>query len=73
MAAGRSHTRIARTLWVLGLTALVWAAGASLFTVDVAEYGAVTRFGRVTRVIDQPGLGVKFPFERVARVDKRLL
>jgi membrane protease subunit HflC len=73
MATRRPRSKIARTLWVLGLAALAWAASASLFTVDVTEYGALTRFGRVMRVVDQPGLGVKFPFERVVRLDKRLL
>jgi membrane protease subunit HflC len=33
----------------------------------------VTRFGRVIRVVDEPGLGIKWPFERGVRIDKRLL
>ena len=44
---------------------------ASLFTVDVTEYGAVTRFGRVVRVIHEPGLHLKAPFDRVIRLDRR--
>lgn len=45
---------------------------ASLFTVDVKEYGLVTRFGKVVRVVAEPGLHIKAPFDRVARLDKRL-
>ncbi len=56
-----------------GLVLAAWAVSASLFTVDVGEYVAVTRFGRVLKVIDAPGLGLKFPFDQVVRVEKRLL
>ena len=45
---------------------------ASLFTVDVKEYGLVTRFGKVVRVVAEPGLHLKAPFDEVARLDKRL-
>lgn len=43
--------------------------------VDVTEYGAFTRFGRVARVVGEPGLYLKrpYPLERVIRMDKRLL
>lgn len=44
---------------------------ASLFTVDVTEYGAVSRFGRVVRVVGEPGLHLKAPFDRVIRLDRR--
>jgi modulator of FtsH protease HflC len=46
---------------------------ASLFTLDVTEHGLVTRFGRIVRLVEEPGLGFKLPFERVQRFDKRLL
>jgi len=57
------------------VSAAALAAGAliaSLFTVDVKEYGLVTRFGKVVRVVAEPGLHMKAPFDRVARLDKRL-
>jgi membrane protease subunit HflC len=65
--------RKSQTLAVLVLALLAWAVYASAFTVDVTEYGVVTRFGRVLRVIEQPGLQFKSPFDRVVRLDKRLL
>jgi len=64
--------RRATLLLLLGALVL-WAACAALFTVDVTESGVVTRFGRVVRVVDAPGLHVKLPFERVVPVDRRLL
>ena len=45
----------------------------ALFTVDVTESGVVSRFGRVVRVVDTPGLHLKLPFDRVLPVDRRLL
>jgi modulator of FtsH protease HflC len=53
----------------VGVCALLY----SFFTVDATEYGLVTRFGRVVRVISEPGLYITVPFDRVARFDKRLL
>ena len=51
---------------------LVWALVASLFAVDVKEYGLVTRFGNVVREVSEPGLHIKAPFDAVVRLDKRL-
>ena len=45
----------------------------ALFTVDVTEDELVTRFGRVVRVVAEPGLHVTAPFDRVVRLDKRVL
>lgn len=39
----------------------------------MTEYGVVTRFGRVVRVISAPGLYLKVPSDSVLRVDRRLL
>jgi membrane protease subunit HflC len=61
------------TLLLLLGALVLWAVWAALFTVDVTEFGVVTRFGRVVRVVDQPGLHLKLPFERVLPVDRRLL
>ena len=49
-----------------GRARCVWALLASLFTVDVTEYGLVTRFGDVVRVVAEPGLHLKAPFDRVS-------
>ena len=75
MAAGEPSTSARqRAALLLLLASLVfWAISAALFTVDVTGSGVVTRFGRVVRVVDQPGLHLKLPFERVLSVDRRLL
>jgi membrane protease subunit HflC len=60
--------------WLAALVAalVVWSC---FVVVDVTEYAVFTRFGRVSRVVSEPGLHVKrpYPFERVVRVDRRLL
>jgi modulator of FtsH protease HflC len=56
------------TLAIAGL-----AVVATCFSVDVTEYGLVTRFGRVVRVVVEPGLHVTAPFDHVVRLDKRVL
>ena len=61
-----------RTLPAL-TAASVWALASSFFALDVTEYGLVTRFGRVVRVVAEPGLHVVAPFDRVVRLDKRVL
>jgi membrane protease subunit HflC len=55
------------------LALAVWALIAAVFTVDVTEYGLVVRFGRVVRVVAEPGLHVTAPFDRIVRLDKRVL
>ena len=70
---GPSARRLTRTALLLGALALIWATSAAFFTVDVTEYGAVSRFGRIVRVLDQPGLYLKSPLDRVLRLDRRLL
>jgi modulator of FtsH protease HflC len=70
-AGGASALR--RTLAVLGGGLLLLALYGALFTVDVTESGVVTRFGRVVRVVDTPGLHLKVPVDRVLPVDRRLL
>jgi membrane protease subunit HflC len=65
--------KLGRTALLLGAVALIWAASAALFTVDVTEYGVVSRFGRIVRIVDQPGLYLKSPLDRVLRLDRRLL
>ena len=69
----RSQTRLGKTALLLAAGALIWAVSASFFTVDVTEYGVVSRFGRIVRILDQPGLYLKAPLDRVIRLDRRLL
>ncbi len=72
-ANGRSRVILRRTLPALTLALLIWACVAALFAVDVTEYGVVMRFGRVVRMVDEAGLHLKAPFDRVVRMDRRLL
>jgi modulator of FtsH protease HflC len=54
------------------LSALKW--GTLLFTVQQYETVLVTRFGKVTRTINEPGLHIKLPFfDVVRRFDKRII
>src|SRR6266403_1135121 len=69
----RSNVVLRRTLPALTAALAVWALVASFFALDVTEYGLVTRFGRVIRVLAEPGLHVVAPFDRVVRLDKRVL
>src|SRR5438067_6827743 len=62
-----------RTLPALVAVLTLWAVVSSFFALDVTEYGLVTRFGRVVRVVAEPGLHVVVPFDRVVRLDKRVL
>ena len=62
--------RVAAVLAVIALAA--WALIASLFAVDVTQYALVTRFGAVLRVVDEPGLHVKAPFDSIVNLDKSL-
>src|SRR5215813_9127140 len=69
----RSNTVLRRTLPALAAVLVVCALASSFFALDVTEYGLVTRFGRVVRVVAEPGLHVIAPFDRVVRLDKRTL
>src|SRR5256885_329860 len=69
----RSNVVRRRTLSALTAVLAVWAVVSSFFALDVTEYGIVTRFGRVVRVVAEPGLHGVAPFDRVVRLDKRIL
>jgi membrane protease subunit HflC len=69
----RSNVVLRRILPALTAALTVWAFVSSFFALDVTEYGLVTRFGRVVRVLADPGLHVVAPFDRVVRLDKRIL
>jgi membrane protease subunit HflC len=62
-----------RTLPAVTAAFAVWALVSSFFVLDITEFGIVTRFGRVVRVLAEPGLHVVAPFDRVVRLDKRIL
>jgi membrane protease subunit HflC len=68
-------TSLRRTSMVAGVVGAALALWSSLVVVDVTEFGVFTRFGRVARVATEPGLRLKWPapFERVVRLDRRLL
>jgi modulator of FtsH protease HflC len=71
---GDRPARRRSTLVLLSAGALLLiSVYASMFTVDVTQYGVVSRFGRILRVIDTPGFHFKLPFDRVLRIDRRLL
>ena len=69
------QSKLGRTLTVLGVVLLAMGLKASFFAVDVTDYVVVTRYGRVMRVIAEPGLRVKLPtpIDSVVRLPKRLL
>ena len=69
----RSPVALRRTIPLLLLALAVWAVIAAFFTVDVTEYGLVMRFGRVVRVVAEPGLHMTAPIDRIVRLDKRVL
>jgi membrane protease subunit HflC len=58
-----------------GSAILLVLLGSCFVAVDATEYGVITRFGRVVRVVAEPGLHIKrpYPFESVTRLDRRLL
>ena len=68
-----SSMRLGTIVPVLMLATAALAVAATCFSVDVAEYGLVTRFGRVVRVIVEPGFHITAPFDHVVRLDKRIL
>jgi membrane protease subunit HflC len=66
----RSWRRVAAVLVAPALA--VWTLSAAVFVVDVTEDALVTRFGAVVRVVREPGLHLKAPFDTVVRLDRRL-
>src|SRR5215510_15358451 len=72
-AKKRPNIVLRRTLPAVTVAFAVWALVSSFFALDVTEYGLVTRFGRVVRVLAEPGLHVIAPFDHVVRLDKRIL
>src|SRR6266496_4995086 len=69
----RSNIVLRWTVPGASVVCAVWGLVSSFVTLDITEYGLVTRFGRVVRVLAEPGLHVVAPFDRVVRLDKRIL
>ncbi len=65
--------RLRAILKVAALIAAGWALSASGFVVDVTDFALVTRFGEIRRAIETPGLYWKAPFDRVERLERRLM
>ena len=65
---------MSRASWLrMGIGALVLIAlYRTFFVVDETQSVVVTRFGRVVREIERPGLQVKLPVDQAWRLDKRL-
>jgi membrane protease subunit HflC len=57
---------------LIAIALLAWALVACFFAVDVTEYGMVTRFGKLVRVVQEPGLHIKAPLDTVVSLDRRL-
>jgi modulator of FtsH protease HflC len=53
--------------------ALVVLAALSLFTVSESEYAMRTRFGAIEEAAYGPGLHVKWPWDQVVKIDRRIL
>jgi membrane protease subunit HflC len=73
MMVNLPRNKALRTLLLVMPVVLAGLLYAVLFSVDVSAYAAVSRFGRIVRVVEQPGLQLKWPFDQVLRLDKRLL
>lgn len=71
-ATAHRRSRLRSVALIVAGALAAWAAVASLFTVDVTEFGLVTRFGAVVRAVSEPGLHVKAPFDTIVRLDRRL-
>jgi modulator of FtsH protease HflC len=59
----------------IAFIALIYVLSSSVFIVDQRKFAVVFSFGQIVRVIEQPGLQVKWPapFENVRFFDRRIL
>ena len=60
---------------IAGLIALTYVLASSIFIIDQRNFAVVFAFGQIVRVIEQPGLQMKYPapFESVRFFDRRIL
>ena len=58
-----------------GLVAVIFILSSSIFVLDQRNFAVVFAFGQIVRVIEQPGLQIKYPapFENVRFFDRRIL
>jgi len=59
----------------IGFIVLIYVLSSSIFVVDQRKFAVVFSFGQIVRVIEKPGLQIKFPapFESVRFFDRRIL
>ncbi len=59
----------------IAFIALIYVFSSSIFVVDQRKFAVVFSFGQIVRVIEEPGLRIKFPapFENVRFFDRRIL
>ncbi len=59
----------------IGFIALIYVLSSSIFVVDQRKFAVVFSFGQIVRVIEKPGIQVKFPapFENVRFFDRRIM
>jgi membrane protease subunit HflC len=59
----------------IGFIVLIYILSSSIFVVDQRKFAVVFSFGQIVRVIEKPGLQIKFPapFESVRFFDRRIL
>ncbi|MDJ0946064.1 MAG: protease modulator HflC [Kiloniellales bacterium] len=60
---------------ILGVVILVlgFLAYLSVFTVHQTKQAVVLQFGELKRVVDEPGIGVKLPWQEIRHLEKRVL
>jgi membrane protease subunit HflC len=60
---------------VVAFIALIYVLSSSIFIVDQRKFAVVFSFGQIVRVIEKPGLQIKYPapFENVRFFDRRIL
>ena len=59
--------------WFFVVAGLLLFVAFSLFTVNETEYAIRTRFGAIIDTRYQPGLHLKWPWDRVTKFDRRIL
>ena len=59
----------------IAFIALIYVLSSSIFVVDQRKFAVVFSFGQIVRVLEQPGIQVKYPapFESVRFFDRRIL
>ena len=59
----------------IGFIALIYVLSSSVFVVDQRKFAVVFSFGQIVRVIEKPGIQIKYPapFESVRFFDRRIL